>query len=78
MLIQQKIKRNERNMKLYDRTKHPLDFEPVALVSNVAEAAPVLTGSRHSLPPKDVPFQEKAFGPPEREVKHVARLTNQQ
>jgi NADH-quinone oxidoreductase subunit B len=74
MLIQQKIRRNERNMTLYDRTKHPLDFEPVALVSNVAEAAPVLTGSRHSLPPKDVPFQEKSFGPPEREVKHLSRV----
>jgi NADH-quinone oxidoreductase subunit B len=75
MLIQQKIRRNERNMKLYDRTKHPLDFQPVALVSNATEADPVLTGSRHSLPPKDVPLQEQTFGPPEREVKHVARIT---
>src|SRR5438477_5744307 len=33
MLIQQKIKRGERNTKLYDRTKHPLDFEPICLVS---------------------------------------------
>src|SRR5438046_696340 len=63
MLIQQKIRRNERNSKLYDRTKHPLDFEPVALVSNAAESEPVLTGSRHSLPDKDVPLQEQAFGP---------------
>jgi NADH-quinone oxidoreductase subunit B len=75
MLIQQKIKRNERNTKLYDRTKHPLDFQPVALVSGAAEADPELTGSRHSLPPQDVPFADKNFGPPEREVKHVARLT---
>ena len=75
MLIQQKIKRNERNTKLYDRTKHPLDFQPVALVSEAAEAAPELTGSRHSLPPQDLPFVDKNFGPPEREVKHVARLT---
>jgi len=75
MLIQQKIKRNERNMELYDRTRHPLDFEPVALVSNATEALPTLTGSRHSLPPKDVPIQELAFGPPERDVRHAARLT---
>jgi len=75
MLIQQKIRRNERNTKLYDRTKHPLDFQPVALVSEAAEALPELTGSRHSLPDKDVPFAEKNFGPPEREVKHVARIT---
>ena len=74
MLIQQKIRRRERNMKLYDRTKHPLDFQPVALVSNASEADPVLTGSRHSLPSKDVGLQE-TFGPPEREVKHVARIT---
>ena len=74
MLIQQKIKRNERNVKLYDRTKHPLDFEPVALVSNAAEAPPQLTGSRHSLPAKDVALQEALFGPVEREVKHVGRL----
>jgi len=74
MLIQQKIRRNERNTKLYDRTKHPLDFEPVALVSGAVEAAPMLTGSRHSLPEKDVALQETAFGPPEREVKHMQRL----
>jgi len=78
MLIQQKIRRNERNMKLYDRTKHPLDFQPVSLVSNASEAAPTLTGSRHSLPPKDVEIQEQAFGPPEREVTHVQRLTQPQ
>jgi hypothetical protein len=54
MFIQQKIKRGERNMKLYDRTKHPLDFEPVALVSNASESALQLTGTRHSLPAKDV------------------------
>jgi NADH-quinone oxidoreductase subunit B len=75
MLIQQKIRRNERNTKLYDRTKHPLDFQPVNLVSDASEADPVLTGSRHSLPNKDVPLQEELFGPPEREVKHVARIT---
>lgn len=71
MLIQQKIRRNERATTLYDRTKHPLDFQPVSLVSNASEAEPVLTGSRHSLPPKDVPMQEMEFGPPEREVRHV-------
>lgn len=54
MLIQQKIGRNQRQTKLYDRTRHPLDFEPVALVSNAAEAPATLTGSRHSLPQKDV------------------------
>jgi NADH-quinone oxidoreductase subunit B len=75
MLIQKKIKRNERNMKLYDRTKHPLDFEPVALVSNQAEAPAQLTGSRHSLPPKDATLQEALFGPQEREVSHYKRLT---
>ena len=74
MLIQQKIKRNERNTKLYDRTRHPLDFEPVALVSNAAEAPPQLTGSRHSLPEKDRSLQEDLFGPPEREVKHVGHI----
>jgi len=77
MLIQQRIKRGERSQKLYDRTKHPLDFEPVALVSGAAEAAPVLTGSRHSLPDKDVPLQETAFGGPERAVSHTQRLTVQ-
>jgi NADH-quinone oxidoreductase subunit B len=76
MLIQQKIKRNERNTQLYDRTKHPLDFEPVSLVSGAVHAEPTLTGSRDSLPSKDVPVQEAAFGPPERDVKHVARLTH--
>ncbi|HLX60642.1 MAG TPA: NADH-quinone oxidoreductase subunit B family protein [Planctomycetota bacterium] len=78
MLIQQKIKRRERNMKLYDRTKHPLDFEPVALVSNAAEAPPQLTGSRHSLPEKDRCLQEDLFGPPEREVKHVGYIGTQE
>jgi NADH-quinone oxidoreductase subunit B len=74
MLIQQKIKRNERNTKLYDRTKHPLDFEPVALVSNAAEAPPQLTGTLHSLPEKDRSLQEDLFGPPERGVKHVGHI----
>ncbi len=74
MLIQQKIKRNERNYKLYDRTKHPLDFQPVSLVSDATEAAPELTGTRHSLPDKDTPLQEKLFGLPEREVTHLARV----
>ncbi len=74
MLIQQKIKRNERNYKLYDRTTHPLDFQPVALVSNAAEAPPQLTGTRHSLPSKDRPLEEKLFGEQEREVTHLARV----
>jgi NADH-quinone oxidoreductase subunit B len=75
MLIQQRIRRNERNTTLYDRTKHPLDFAPVALVSGASEAEPTLTGSRHSLPPKDVALQEKAFGGPERMTSHYKRLT---
>jgi NADH-quinone oxidoreductase subunit B len=77
MLIQQKIKRNERNTKLYDRTKHPLDFEPVALVSNAAEAPAALTGTRHSLPRQDYALEESIFFPPEREreVKHTIHLT---
>jgi NADH-quinone oxidoreductase subunit B len=54
MMIQGKITRHERQTKTYDRTKHPLDFEPVNLVSGAAEAAPELTGSRHSLPHKDL------------------------
>jgi NADH-quinone oxidoreductase subunit B len=54
MLIQEKIRRGERNEKVYDRTKHPLDLAPVALVSNAKTAPPVLTGSLHSLPIKDV------------------------
>jgi NADH-quinone oxidoreductase subunit B len=74
MLIQQKIRRNERNTKLYDRTTHPLDFEPVALVSHASEAVPQLTGTRHSLPNQDMPLQEAVFGPVEREVKHVERI----
>ncbi|MCZ7644301.1 MAG: NADH-quinone oxidoreductase subunit B [Planctomycetota bacterium] len=53
MLIQEKIKRGERQTKLYDRTTHPLDFEPVALVSDAVQAPPALTGSHHSLPNKD-------------------------
>jgi len=53
MLIREKVKRHERQAKLYDRTTHPLDFEPVALVSGAAKAQPELTGSRHSLPDKD-------------------------
>ncbi|MCY3018970.1 MAG: NADH-quinone oxidoreductase subunit B [Planctomycetota bacterium] len=73
MLIQERIKRGERQTKLYDRTRHPLDFAPLALVSGAVEGAPVLTGSRHSLPGKDVPFQEQSFGPPERIVTHVER-----
>jgi len=55
MMIQQKITRGERQTELYDRTRHPLDFQPVALVSNAVQAPAVLTGSRHSLPPQDVP-----------------------
>jgi NADH-quinone oxidoreductase subunit B len=78
MLIQQKVKKNERNLKLYDRTKHPLDFEPVALVSNQTRAEPRLTGGRDSLPGKDYELQEQAFGAPERDVKHVERLTSGQ
>jgi NADH-quinone oxidoreductase subunit B len=76
MLIQQKIKRNERNLKLYDRTKHPLDFQPVALVSNAAEAPAELTGTRHSLPKADYALEETLFFPPEREreVKHTIHL----
>lgn len=53
MLIREKIKRGERQNKLYDRTRHPLDFQPVSLVSNAAAGDAQLTGSRHSLPPKD-------------------------
>ena len=53
MLIREKVKRRERQAKLYDRTTHPLDFEPVALVSGAVQAPLELTGSRHSLPDKD-------------------------
>ncbi|MCW8131866.1 MAG: NADH-quinone oxidoreductase subunit B [Planctomycetota bacterium] len=53
MLIRDKIKRGERQNRLYDRTKHPLDFQPVNLVSDAASGAPTLTGTRHSLPNKD-------------------------
>lgn len=76
MLIQEKIKRGGKQNRLYDRTRHPLDFQPVALVSDAVAGAPQLTGSRESLPPKDVEAQERNFplGPPEREVKHVARI----
>jgi NADH-quinone oxidoreductase subunit B len=74
MLIQERIRRGEKQTKVYDRTKHPLDLEPIALVSEAAEGAPVLTGSRLSLPPQDVPAQEQNFGPPERIVTHVERL----
>jgi len=72
MLIQQKIRRGERNAKLYDRTRHPLDFAPIALVSDAQDPRPELTGSIHSLPPKDVPLQEQNF-PRERETTHVQR-----
>jgi len=77
MLIQQRIKKNVRNTKLYDRTKHPLDFEPVALVSDQARAQPRLTGGRDTLPEKDASLQETAFGPPERDNKMAGRLTAQ-
>ncbi|HEY3321596.1 MAG TPA: NADH-quinone oxidoreductase subunit B family protein [Planctomycetota bacterium] len=73
MLIQEKIRRGERNTNLYDRTKHPLDFEPVALTSGVASGEPSLTGTRHSLPVKDRQFQSENFGVPERDVKHAQR-----
>jgi NADH-quinone oxidoreductase subunit B len=53
MLIRDRIKRGERQSKLYDRTKHPLDFQPVNLVSNAVGGAPQLTGTRLSLPGKD-------------------------
>ena len=68
MAIQERIKRGERNTKLYDRTQHPLDFQPVALVSGAVAAAPALTGTRHSLPAKDVPVQEQLFGPGEEQI----------
>jgi len=58
MMIQQKIKRGEKQTKVYDRTTHPLDFQPVALVSGAAQADPVLTGSRHTLPTSDIETQE--------------------
>jgi len=76
MLIQEKIKRGEKQTKLYDRTQHPLDFQPVALVTEAAAGTPLLTGSRASLPAKDVETQEQNFpvGPPERTVTHVQRL----
>jgi len=57
MMIQERIKRGEKQTKVYDRTTHPLDFQPVALVSGAVQAPPVLTGSRHSLPEKDVKMQ---------------------
>jgi NADH-quinone oxidoreductase subunit B len=63
MLIQEKIKRGEPPQStLYDRTKHPLDFQPQVMVSGAAEGQVVLTGSRHSLPVEDVPYQEQNFG----------------
>jgi len=75
MLIQEKIKRGEKQTKLYDRTRHPLDFQPVALVSDAAAGPPQLTGSRQSLPAKDVETQDLNFplGPLERVVKHVEK-----
>ncbi|MGD0090368.1 MAG: NADH-quinone oxidoreductase subunit B family protein [Planctomycetota bacterium] len=75
MLIQEKIKRGEKQTKLYDRTRHPLDFQPVALVSDAAAGLPQLTGSRQSLPEKDVETQKQNFpaGPLERAVTHVER-----
>jgi NADH:ubiquinone oxidoreductase subunit B-like Fe-S oxidoreductase len=54
MMIQEKIKRGEKQTQVYDRTTHPLDFQPVALVSGAAQADPELTGTRHTLPPKDI------------------------
>jgi NADH-quinone oxidoreductase subunit B len=54
MLVQEKIKRGERQTQVYERTTHPLDFEPVNLVSNRKRAPAMLTGSRDSLPEKDV------------------------
>jgi coenzyme F420-reducing hydrogenase gamma subunit len=74
MLIQQRIKRGERNAKLYDRTQHPLDFAAIAMVSDAQAAPAALTGTIHSLPVKDVPLQQQNFGP-EREVTHVERVT---
>jgi NADH-quinone oxidoreductase subunit B len=53
MLIRERIKRGERQSKLYDRTRHPLDFQPVNLVSDAVAGAPQLTGTRLSLPGKD-------------------------
>jgi NADH-quinone oxidoreductase subunit B len=74
MLIQQRIKRGERNAKLYDRTQHPLDFAAIAMVSDAQAAPAALTGTIHSLPVKDVPLQQQNFGP-ERAVTHVERVT---
>lgn len=54
MMIREKVKKGEANSKVYDRTTHSLDFEPVALVSKAKKAAPKLTGTRDSLPPRDV------------------------
>jgi hypothetical protein len=54
MLIQEKIKRGEKQTKLYERTKHPLEFQPIVLVSDAVQAPPALTGTRHTLPPQDV------------------------
>lgn len=62
MLIQERIKRGERQTILYDRTRHPLDFEPVALVSDCISLPPQLTGTRATLPTKDTPDARINFG----------------
>ena len=54
MLIQKKIERGEKSTQVYDRTKHSIDFEPVALVSDAQKPDPALTGTRDSLPDKDL------------------------
>lgn len=59
MVIREKVKRGVANDKVYDRTKHPLDFEPVALVSDASKPEPKLTGSRDSLPRQDVGLFDK-------------------
>ena len=53
MLIQEKIRKGERQKSLYDRTSHPLDFQPVNLVSDAQQGQLVLTGGRTTLPSKD-------------------------
>jgi NADH-quinone oxidoreductase subunit B len=54
MLIQERVRRGEKTPPLYDRARHPLDFQPPALVSGASAAPPILTGTRHTLPEKDL------------------------
>lgn len=54
MMIQKRIRHGEKQTKEYDRRSHPLEFEPVTLVSDAVKPSPRLTGGRDTMSKRDL------------------------